>query len=255
MFESSRGHRAFIMNNMNKIALVTGGVRRLGKDISVSLSEIGYDLIVTYNKSSKADIDGFKKAVKTKVDLVKSDVSKVSDIKKLFKHINKNYESLNLLVNNAGIFRHYDFFEITEKDFDDFINTNLKGTFFCAQFGAKFMLKTKSENPQIINLASLGGIQNWTGYIPYSVSKAGVIKLTQQLAKRLAPDILVNSISPGTIVIENDKNETVNFSEMKKYPVKKFGEARDITSLINFLATENKFITGHNFIVDGGKTL
>ncbi|HEX2788431.1 MAG TPA: SDR family oxidoreductase [Ignavibacteria bacterium] len=240
---------------MNKIALITGGVRRLGKDISISLSEIGYDLIVTYNKSSKADIDSFKKAVKTKVDLVKSDVSKVSDIKKLFKHINKNYKSLNLLVNNAGIFRHYDFFEITEKDFDDFINTNLKGTFFCAQFGAEFMLKTKSENPQIINLASLGGIQNWTGYIPYSVSKAGVIKLTQQLAKRLAPDILVNSISPGTIVIENDKNETVNFNEMKKYPVKKFGEARDITSLINFLATENKFITGHNFIVDGGKTL
>jgi NAD(P)-dependent dehydrogenase (short-subunit alcohol dehydrogenase family) len=240
---------------MSKIALVTGGVRRLGRDISIALSEIGYDLIVTYNKSSKDHINNFKKDIKTKSDIVKCDVSKVSDIKKLFKHINKNYKSLNLLVNNAGIFRHYDFFEITEKDFDDFINTNLKGTLFCSQYSAEFMLKTKSDSPQIINLASLGGIQNWTGYIPYSVSKAGVIKLTQQLAKRLAPDILVNSISPGTIVIENDKNETVNFNEMKQYPLKKFGEARDITSLINFLATENKFITGHNFIVDGGKTL
>lgn len=240
---------------MNKIALITGGVRRLGRDIAVSLSGIGYDLIVTYNKSSKAEVNEFKKAVKTKADVIKSDISKVSDIKKLFSYINKNYDKLNLLVNNAGIFKHYDFFEITEKDFDDFINTNLKGTFFCAQYAAKFMLKTKSESPQIINLASLGGIQNWTGYIPYSVSKAGVIKLTQQLAKRLAPDILVNAISPGTIVIENDKNETVNFNEMKKYPMKKFGEARDITSVVNFLAMENKFITGQNFIVDGGKTL
>lgn len=240
---------------MNKIALITGGVRRLGRDISISLSDIGYDLIVTYNKSSKSEINSFKNDVKTNADVIKCDVSKVSDIKKLFSHINKNYKNLHLLVNNAGIFRHYDFFEITEKDFDDFINTNLKGTLFCCQYGAEFMLKTESQNPQIINLASLGGIQNWTGYIPYSVSKAGVIKLTQQLAKRLAPDILVNSISPGTIVIENDKNETVNFNEMKKYPLKKFGEARDITSLINFLAAENKFITGHNFIVDGGKTL
>lgn len=251
MFESSRGH-VKIMKKNSKVALVTGGVRRLGREIAIELDNLGYDVIVTYNNSKTSDVLKVNYAV-----ALKTDVTKIDDIKKLFSFINKRYKKLDVVVNNAGIFRNKDFFKITEKDFDDFIDTNLKSQFFISQFASKLMLKSKNKNsiPQIINIASLGALQNWTGYIPYSISKAGVIKLTKQLAKKLAPEILVNSISPGTIIIDNDKNETVNFNEMKKYPLKKFGNAKDITSLIKYLVTENEFITGHNFIVDGGKLL
>ncbi|HRE42106.1 MAG TPA: SDR family oxidoreductase [Ignavibacteria bacterium] len=238
---------------MKKTALVTGGVRRLGRDIAIELDKLGYDVIVTYNKSKIPDVKKVNYAVALKID-----VTNTSEIKNLFSFINKRYKRLDVVINNAGIFRNIDFFKISEKDFDEFINTNLKSQFFISQYASKLMLKNKTSDinvPQIINIASLGALQNWTGYIPYSISKSGVIKLTQQLAKRLAPDILVNSISPGTIIIENDENDTVNFNEMKKYPMKKFGDAKDITSLIKFLVTENKFITGHNFIVDGGKLL
>ncbi|MBE2255963.1 MAG: SDR family oxidoreductase [Ignavibacteria bacterium] len=240
------------MKKKSKVALVTGGVRRLGREIAIELDNLGYDVIVTYNNSKTSDVLKVNYAV-----ALKTDVTKIEEIKKLFSFINKRYKRLDVVVNNAGIFRNKDFFKITEKDFDDFIETNLKSQFFISQFAAKLMLKTKNKNstPQIINIASLGAFQNWTGYIPYSISKAGVIKMTQQLAKKLAPDILVNSISPGTIIIDNDKNETVNFNEMKKYPLKKFGKSEDITSLIKYLVTENEFITGHNFIVDGGKLL
>ncbi|HCN36240.1 MAG TPA: hypothetical protein DIS94_00820 [Bacteroidetes bacterium] len=240
------------MKKNSKVALVTGGVRRLGREIAIELDNLGYDVIVTYNNSKTSDVLKVNYAV-----ALKTDVTKIEEIKKLFSFINKRYKRLDVVVNNAGIFRNKDFFKITEKDFDDFIDTNLKSQFFISQFAAKLMLKTKNKNSihQIINIASLGALQNWTGYIPYSISKAGVIKMTQQLAKKLAPDILVNSISPGTIIIDNDKNETVNFNEMKKYPLKKFGKSEDITSLIKYLVTENEFITGHNFIVDGGKLL
>lgn len=240
------------MKKNSKVALVTGGVRRLGREIAIELDNLGYDVIVTYNNSITSDVLKVNYAV-----ALKTDVTKIEEIKKLFSFINKRYKRLDVVVNNAGIFRNKDFFKITENDFDDFIDTNLKSQFFISQIAAKLMLRTKNKNSttQIINIASLGALQNWTGYIPYSISKAGVIKMTQQLAKKLAPDILVNSISPGTIIIDNDKNETVNFNEMKKYPLKKFGKAKDITSLIKYLVTENEFITGHNFIVDGGKLL
>lgn len=240
------------MKKNSKVALVTGGVRRLGREIAIELDNLGYDVIVTYNHSKTSDVLKVNYAV-----ALKTDVTKIEEIKKLFSFINKRYKRLDVVVNNAGIFRNKDFFKITEKDFDDFINTNLKSQFFISQFAAKLIRKTKNNKstPQIINIASLGALQNWTGYIPYSISKVGVIKMTQQLAKKLAPDILVNSISPGTIIIDNDKNETVNFNEMKKYPLKKFGKSEDITSLIKYLVTENKFITGHNFIIDGGKLL
>jgi NAD(P)-dependent dehydrogenase (short-subunit alcohol dehydrogenase family) len=182
-------------------------------------------------------------------------LSRAGEVKKLFSSIRKKFGRLDLLVNNAAIFRKVDFFDIDEKIFDEFINTNLKSVLLCSIEAAKIMNKSKEKNLQIVNIASLGGILNWVDHIPYSVAKAGVIKLTQLMAKRLAPKILVNAIAPGTILIENDANKTVVMKEKEKYPVKHFGKSSDIISVINFLVKENSFITGHTFIVDGGRVL
>jgi NAD(P)-dependent dehydrogenase (short-subunit alcohol dehydrogenase family) len=243
---------------LNKTILITGAAKRLGKDIALSLSEFGHDIILHYNRSTKSEIEELSHKLAKNGSIVfpvKADVSDVAEIKKMFKVIGREFNNLEVLINNAAIFEHYDFFDITEKIFDKFINTNLKSGFFCAQEAAKIMMNSKIEQGKIINMASLGGILNWTGYMPYGISKAGVIKMTYLLAKKLAPKILVNAIAPGTIWIDGDKNDNVNPVETKKYPMKKLGKAKDITSLINFLVNENKYITGQVIAVDGGRSI
>ena len=230
----------------------------MGKDICLDLGKCGFDIILNYNNTSE---EVLKKTISeisetgASVFPIKCDVSKVSEIKRMFESISQKFNNLDLLVNNAAIFEHTDFLETNEEIFDKHIDTNLKSTFFCSQEAAKLMLNNKNETGRIINIASLGGIENWTGYIPYSLSKIGVIKLTRLLGKKLAPGILVNAIAPGTVLIENDENETVDLAEVRKYPMKRFAGSGDITSLIVYLATKNKYITGQTFTVDGGRSL
>ena len=186
---------------------------------------------------------------------VKTDLSRTAEINLLFDSVRKKYGRLDVLVNNAAIFRKVDLFDITEDIFDEFININLKNVLFCSIEGAKLM-KTNPDKPcSIINISSLGAFENWTGFIPYSVSKAGVIKLTKLLAKRLAPDILVNSVAPGTVWIEGDENPNVDRGEEKNYPMERFGKEKDINTLIEYLALKNNWMTGQVITVDGGKIL
>lgn len=243
---------------MKKVALITGGARRLGKEIALSLGESGYDIVISYHTSGKGVLEEAIKEIQdtgANVMAVKCDVSKVNEIKKMFHSVYLKYKKLDLLVNNAAIFKHTDFLETIEKTYDMFLNINLKSVFFCSQEAAKIMLKSSEPLNRIINISSLGSVENWTGYIPYSVAKAGVTKLTKQLAKKLAPSILVNAIAPGTILIDKDDSDNQNTDDLKKYPMGRFAKPGDITSLVNFLAEKNSYITGQTFIVDGGKSL
>ena len=242
----------------NRVALITGSARRLGKDIAVTVAEEGYDVVLNYSSSDENTVNKTVELIEkcgVRVLPCRADVSNVDEIKSMFRTVEDEYGTLDLLINNAGMFENVDFFDIDEKLFDEFVGVNLKGVLFCSIEAAKLMQKNDNEHCNIINIASLGGILNWTGYIPYCISKAGVIKFTQLAAKRLAPKILVNAIAPGTIVIENDENSSVKQSEVSKYPLKRFGNSDDITSLIRYLIKENKFITGHTFVVDGGRGL
>ena len=241
-----------------KTALVTGGARRLGRNICTGLAEQGFDVAFTYNSTPKTILKNALselEVIGAKVLAVKCDVTSVSQIKRTVDQVEKNFGRLDVLVNNAAIFRKVDFFEITEKEFESFINTNLKSVLFFSKYAAELMLKNQFYPARIINISSMGAFENWTGFIPYSVSKAGVVKLTELLAKKLAPKIIVNSIAPGTILIENDKNENVVKKDVKRYPMKRFGKSSDIVSLVNYFAITNEFITGQTIKVDGGKSL
>ncbi len=243
----------------NKVALITGAGKRMGRYIALECADSGFDIIVHYNTASKDDMIKTVDAVTSKgreAIPFKADLSKPEEIYRIFRYINSRFKRLDLMINSAGIFEKIDFFDITSEFIDRFINTNLKSTMICSVEAARIMETMNTNEPmRIINIASLGAIENWTGYIPYSVSKAGVIKFTKLAAKRLAPKILVNAIAPGTIVIDDDENKTVDYSLEKNYPMKRFGTTKDITSLIRFLITQNKYITGHTFVVDGGKIL
>ncbi len=246
------------MKNKKKVAIVTGSVRRLGREIALGLAELDFNLVLSYFNSRDEEAEKTLNDVKEKgseVICVKADLRKVEDIKGLFAETEEKYGRLDVLVNNAAIFERKDFMEITEEDFDSFISMNLKNAFFCTQEAAKMMMKNEDNPCSIINISSLGGIENWKTVIPYSVAKAGLIKLTKLMAKRLAPQILVNSIAPGTIWIEGDENTTVIKSEEAMYPMKRFGKAEDINSMIEYLVVKNKWTTGNIFVVDGGKSL
>lgn len=243
---------------MKKVALITGGAKRLGKSISMHLARNGFDIALSYNRTIPEDVEILETEIKklgSDVLSVKADLSGVQEIKKLFEEVRKKFGKLDVLVNNAAIFSQVDFFDITEEIFDRFMDVNLKSVLFCSIEGAKLMESSAEKPCSIINISSLGGIENWTGFIPYSVSKAGVIKLTKLLAKRLAPDILVNSVAPGTVWIDGDENINVNKNEEKNYPMKRFGNENDVNNMIEFLALKNKWMTGQVLVLDGGKSI
>jgi NAD(P)-dependent dehydrogenase (short-subunit alcohol dehydrogenase family) len=243
---------------LKKVALITGGAKRLGKSISMHLARNGFDIALSYNRTIPEDVEILETEIKklgSDVLSVKADFTCVPEIKKLFEEVSNKFGKLDVLVNNAAIFSQVDLFDITEEIFDGFIDINLKSALFCSVEGAKLMESSSDKPCSIINISSLGGIENWTGFIPYSVSKAGVIKLTKLLAKRLAPDILVNSVAPGTVWIDGNENVNVNKNEEKNYPLKRFGNESDVNSMIEFLALKNKWMTGQVLVLDGGKSL
>jgi NAD(P)-dependent dehydrogenase (short-subunit alcohol dehydrogenase family) len=157
-----------------------------------------------------------------------------------------------LLVNNAGVINKVELEDITEELFDKTIGVNLKAPLFVTQQSLKLL--RKSGNPLVINIASLGGLQNWTGYIPYSLSKTAQIKLTYLLARKLAPKIRVNAIAPGTIIVDGEEMGTPQKINMKKIPLRKYGSPKEIIEAIRFIIN-CEYLTGVVIPIDGGRIL
>lgn len=238
-----------------KTALVTGGARRLGRYISYFLAGEGYNLAIIYNSTSSKELlitSDYIKSRNVSCKFYKCDIRNTSQLKKVITKAGNDFGKFDVLVNNAGIIKKIDFTKITENIFDDFVSVNLKAAFFASQYGLKYL--KKSKEPSIINIASLGGFQNWADYIPYSISKAGLIKLTYLLAKRLAPQVRVNAIAPGTILIKNEKAGTPEKTPLKKIPLKIYGSPEDITEAVKFLI-KSPYVTGLVIAVDGGRLL
>jgi 3-oxoacyl-[acyl-carrier protein] reductase len=242
------------LNKKHKVAIVTGGGKRLGKAIAIGLASHGYDISLSYNKS-RPGANATAKAIRNigkSVIITKTDISKKSDVKKLVHQTIRRFKHIDLLVNNAGIFQAGSLTTTSEKQWNTTIDINLKGLFFCCQEVAPYMLKQKGG--RIVNIASVGGLEAWTKYLPYSVSKAGVIMLTKILAKSLAPYIHVNAIAPGFIEFYDRKAKGSQRLKDKTL-LKRWGRPSDITSMIVYLANVEDYITGQVFVIDGGKTL
>lgn len=238
-----------------KKALVTGAARRIGRAIALELARAGADVAITYN-TSKAEAEGAVKEIQARgvsSFAARADVSKARDVERLFEKVKKEFRRLDVLVNNAGVFFPVRWDRLTERDWDKALGANLKGQFFCAQAAARMMAGQKRGH--IINLSSLGGLQPWPLYMHYCSSKAGVIMMTRCLARALAPAILVNTIAPGTIVFPGEERDPGIRKIIRQTPLKQGGKAEDIASVALYLATQNRFITGQVFTVDGGNSL
>jgi pteridine reductase len=244
-----------IKYHLNKTAVITGGVRRLGRHISYFLADKGYNLALIYNSSASHELSATEKFLserKIKFKFYKCDLQDLDSLKITADNIGKDFGVIDLLVNNSGVIRKESFESLTPDVYDKVMNINVKAVLFGSQYFLPCL--RKSDEPSIINLASLGGLQYWSTYFPYSLSKTSVIKLTQLMAKALAPQIRVNAIAPGTIIIEGEEGNTPDKSPIEKIPLKKYGSPADITEAVNYLINA-KYVTGQVITVEGGRIL
>ncbi|KKT57467.1 MAG: Short-chain dehydrogenase/reductase SDR [Candidatus Giovannonibacteria bacterium GW2011_GWC2_44_9] len=247
----------------DKVALVTGARRGMGKAHALALAEQGAKVVIT-------DIDAGEcqsvadeiKSGKGEAVCFKLDVSNKEEVDKVFDEVIKKFGRLDILVNNAGIFNPKAFLEITENEWDKTLDINLKGQFLCAQRAAKEMAKNNppAGGGRIINISSIASGQvgigiEWGAH--YTASKGGIIGMTETLAIELAPlGINVNAIAPGAIDTPMLR-AGAETEELKKYiekiPLKRIGRPEEVSAAVVFLASdEASYITGSTFYVDGG---
>jgi NAD(P)-dependent dehydrogenase (short-subunit alcohol dehydrogenase family) len=234
------------------VALVTGAGKRLGRAVALRLAEEGADVIVHYN-SSAAGAEAVAKEVEAmgrRSAALQANLKNVNEIRRLFDEVGKQFGRLDVLVNCAANFLPASIVSTTEEIWDASLDTNLKAGFFCAQAAAPLLRRT---NGTIVNFADAGGLLGWPGYIPHSISKAGVVMLTKVLAKALAPEVRVNAIAPGTISMPGDPPEwEADF--VKLAPLRRTGTPADIAEAVSYLV-HARFLTGHTLVLDGGRSL
>lgn len=243
----------------NKVALVTGASRGIGRQIAISLAKEGAQVIVNYNGSAaKAEeVVNLITEAGGRAEAVQCNVSEYDKAEELMKYIIGKYGRVDILVNNAGITRDNLLMKMTEEEFDAVIDINLKGTFNCIKHLSRQMLKQKGG--RIINISSVSGVMGNAGQANYCAAKAGVIGITKSAARELASrGITVNAVAPGFIVTEMTDvlSDSVKEAATEKIPMKKFGETQDIANAVAFLASdEAKYITGQVLCVDGGMAM
>ncbi len=243
------------MELRGKVALVTGGAIRVGKVIALTLAERGAHVAITYNRSAgeadKTAAEIRRKGVRAAA--VQTDISRSADVERMVATLLSEFGQIDVLVNNAAVFFRTPFATLTEKDWDTTIDTNLKGTFLCARaVGAQMLTQGRGK---IINTADWAGIRPYNDYLPYCVSKAGVIALTQALAKALAPDVQVNCVAPGPVLLPEDFSEEEREKVIRATPLKRIGSPQDIANTILFLVEGTDFVTGATYLVDGGRLI
>lgn len=239
-----------------KVALITGASRGIGKSIALRLAKKGMKVVVNYNKSrekAEAVIEEIRDNNGDAIP-VQGDVGNFEQIQDIFKSVNQNVGSIEVLVNNAGITRDTALVRMSGDDWMDVLNTNLNGAFYCIKAAAFDMMKRKSG--RIVNISSLSSYYGAPGQANYASSKAGIIGLTRCLASEFGPmNITVNAVIPG--LIPTDMTNKIPPDKMQmiasKIPLKRLGDTNEIASLVEFLVSESaSYITGQVIMADGG---
>ena len=240
----------------NKIVLITGAGRGIGRAIAIALAKEGAEVVINYNGSEERAKE-VKQTIEEnggKASIYKCNVSDFVACEAMIKDIVKEYGHLDILVNNAGITKDGLIMKMKEEDFDSVLNVNLKGTFNTIRHSARQMLKQRSG--KIINISSVSGILGNVGQANYAASKAGVIGLTKTMARELGSrGITVNAIAPGFIDTEMTEvlSEEIRENACKQIILGRFGKPEDIANTAVFLASDKAdYITGQVISVDGG---
>lgn len=242
-----------------RVALVTGAGGGIGRAIAMQLAKSDMDIAIHYN-SNRTKAEETQKLCEefgAKVHLIQGDISTEETCKKVVEEVIKEFGKIDVLINNAGITKDGLFIRMKEEDFNQVIDTNLKGAFFMSKYAAQVMLKKRYG--RIVNITSVVGIAGNAGQANYSASKAGMIGLTKSLAKELGKKgILVNAVAPGFVDTEmTDKlSDKVKESILNQIVVGCMATPEDIARAVEFLSVEeNRYITGQVISVDGGMSM
>jgi 3-oxoacyl-[acyl-carrier protein] reductase len=243
----------------DKVALVTGASRGIGRAIATTLAGAGALVVVNY-KSNTAAADEVVSAITAaegRAAAAQADVSDSAEVERLFKQLLDRYGKIDILVNNAGSTRDTLLLRMKEEDFDAVLQTNLRGVYLCTKAALRPM--TKARGGRIINITSVVGLMGNAGQANYAAAKAGIIGFTKAAAREMASrNITVNAVAPGYIETELTSvlSETVRQAIMENVPLGRLGQPQDVANLVCFLASDAAgYITGQTLTVDGGMVM
>ena len=232
------------------VALVTGGAVRVGRAIALALAADGADVVIGYQRSSaaaRATVAALE-SQGTRAVAIRADLAVPSEARRLVAETARRLGRLDLLVNNAAIFARTPLARTSPAQFDRIVAVNLRAPFFCAQAAALLMRR----GGRIVNIADVGATRAWPAYIPYGISKAGVVMLTKGLAAALAPRIQVNAVGPGVVLLPEGFPRAAGRRLTARIPMGRHGHPSDVAAAVHFFATCPAYITGQVLFVDGG---
>jgi 3-oxoacyl-[acyl-carrier protein] reductase len=242
-----------------RVAVVTGGGRGIGRAVAVRLANEGANVAITYrsNDASAEEVAEEVRAAGALCEIFKGDVASPEDVDTLFKGVGEALGQVEILVNNAGLTRDNLMMRMKEREFDEVLRTNLKGTYLCTQAALRPMLRARWG--RIVNVSSVVGLVGNAGQANYAASKAGIIGFTKSVAREVAQrGITANVVAPGYVETELTRNltEEVKNQIRGQVPAGRFAEAEEVAEVVAFLAGEGAgYITGQTVAVDGGMTM
>lgn len=235
-------------------ALVTGAGRRIGQAIAVGLAQSGCDVAVHYygSKQGAEETATAIRAAGRRAELIRGDLRDPIAARGLADQAARSLKRLDVVVNSAAIMVRQNVEEVTPESWDDTLDLNLRAAFFVSQGAIPHLRRARGK---IINIADLAGLEPWPAYATHCISKAGVVMLTKALARALAPDIAVNAVAPGAVLLPDDWDEDASEHIRETTPLKRLGAPADVVAAVRFLLSGTDFVTGTILVVDGGRLI
>ena len=240
------------MELRGRVALVTGAGRRLGRAMAAGLADRGMTLAIHHHASATGaqELQQEILARGGRAACFQADLTDAAAARALPGRVVKEFGRLDVLVNSAAVMHRLSFEETTPEQWDAVLDLNLRAAFFCTQGAASTL---KAARGKVVNLADLAGLEPWPGFAAHSVSKAGVVMLTKVLARSLAPDVTVNAIAPGAVLVPEEYDAEERDRLARATPLRRLGSPSDVVSALLYLLEGGDFVTGEVLVVDGGR--
>ena len=235
-------------------ALVTGAGTRIGQAIAIGLAQSGCDVAIHYHGSAKGAEETARavRSVRRRAELLQADLTDAAAARGLADQAARALKRLDVVINSAAIMVREPVETVTPESWDATLDLNLRAMFFVSQGAVPHLRRAKGK---IVNIADIAGMEPWPAYVPHCVSKAGVIMLTKALARALAPDVAVNGVAPGAVLLPEDWDEQAREHIRATTPLERLGSPDDVVAAVRFLLAGTDYVTGTVLVVDGGRLI